>query len=93
MALVRTTGLDCEVPCSEARSSASHSAVPSAVLPCCRLDMCQLTSACCEALASALSVCRSLKSLNLDWISLERAGALVLCEALSHPDCALRQLG
>uniref|UniRef100_A0A452S0K9 NLR family pyrin domain containing 9 n=1 Tax=Ursus americanus TaxID=9643 RepID=A0A452S0K9_URSAM len=57
------------------------------------LDMCQLTSACCEALASALSVCRSLKSLNLDWISLERAGALVLCEALSHPDCALRQLG
>lgn len=55
--------------------------------------MCQLTSACCEALASALSVCRSLKSLNLDWISLERAGALVLCEALSHPDCALRQLG
>ncbi|XP_022260797.1 NACHT, LRR and PYD domains-containing protein 9 [Canis lupus familiaris] len=57
------------------------------------LDMCQLTTACCEALASALTVCKSLKSLNLHWISLDRDGAVVLCEALNHLDCALQQLG
>ncbi|XP_072674786.1 NACHT, LRR and PYD domains-containing protein 9 [Canis lupus baileyi] len=57
------------------------------------LDMCQLTTACCEALASALTVCKSLKSLNLHWISLDHDGAVVLCEALNHLDCALQQLG
>ncbi|CAD7692117.1 unnamed protein product [Nyctereutes procyonoides] len=57
------------------------------------LDMCQLITACCEALALALTVCKSLKSLNLHWISLDRDGAVVLCEALKHLDCALQQLG
>ena len=55
--------------------------------------MCQLTTACCEALASALTVCTSLKTLNLHWISLDRDGEVVLCEALNHLDCALQQLG
>uniref|UniRef100_A0A8P0P544 Uncharacterized protein n=1 Tax=Canis lupus familiaris TaxID=9615 RepID=A0A8P0P544_CANLF len=57
------------------------------------LDMWQLTTACCEALASALTVCTSLKTLNLHWISLDRDGEVVLCEALNHLDCALQQLG
>ncbi|XP_006150435.1 NACHT, LRR and PYD domains-containing protein 9-like [Tupaia chinensis] len=55
--------------------------------------MCELTAACCEDLASALTVCKALRSLNLDWIALDLAGALALCEALCHPDCALQVLG
>lgn len=42
---------------------------------------------------SALTVCRSLGSLNLDWITLDHDEAVVLYEALSHRDCALRCLG
>lgn len=81
---------------------ASHNGVPSSppkagvvsgVFPSCRLEICQLTTACCEDLASALSVCKSLRGLNLDWNSLDHDGLLVLCEALSHLDCALQLLG
>ncbi|KAM4825822.1 NACHT, LRR and PYD domains-containing protein 9A-like [Thomomys bottae] len=57
------------------------------------LDMCQLTSDCCEDLASALKGCRSLRSLNLDWVAFDHAGVEVLCKALSHQDCALELLG
>ncbi|XP_019483398.1 PREDICTED: NACHT, LRR and PYD domains-containing protein 9 [Hipposideros armiger] len=57
------------------------------------LELCQLTTACCEDLASALTVCKSLRGLNLDWNSLDHDGVLVLCEALSHLDCALQLLG
>ncbi|ELK09148.1 NACHT, LRR and PYD domains-containing protein 9 [Pteropus alecto] len=57
------------------------------------LEICQLTSACCKDLASALTVCKSLRGLNLDWNSLDHDGLVVLCEALSHPDCALQLLG
>ena len=31
--------------------------------------------------------------LHLHWISLDRDGAVVLCKALNHLDCALQQLG
>ncbi|XP_029780432.1 NACHT, LRR and PYD domains-containing protein 9 [Suricata suricatta] len=57
------------------------------------LEICHLTAASCEALASALTACTSLRTLNLDWISLARDGAAVLGEALCHQDCALQRLG
>uniref|UniRef100_A0A8C3YFJ1 NLR family pyrin domain containing 9 n=1 Tax=Catagonus wagneri TaxID=51154 RepID=A0A8C3YFJ1_9CETA len=57
------------------------------------LEMCDLTSACCEDLASALTACRSLRTLNLEWISLDLDGAVLLCDALTHPDCGLQGLG
>lgn len=76
---------------------ASHSGMPSGlpklVFPCCRLEICHLTTACCEALASALIGCKSLRNLNLDWISLDHDGAVVLCEAMCHLDCTLQRLG
>ncbi|XP_008065050.1 NACHT, LRR and PYD domains-containing protein 9 [Carlito syrichta] len=57
------------------------------------LSLCELTSACCEDLALALTVCKTLRCLNLSGISLDPDGALVLCEALRHPDCTLKLLG
>lgn len=47
----------------------------------------------CEDLASALTTCKTLNSLNLDYIALDRAGLLVLCEALTLKDCQLKMLG
>nr|XP_051683953.1 NACHT, LRR and PYD domains-containing protein 9 [Oryctolagus cuniculus] len=57
------------------------------------LEMCQLTMACVEDLASALITCKSLKGLNLDWIVLDHDGVVKLCEALTHADCVLELLG
>ncbi|XP_066121320.1 NACHT, LRR and PYD domains-containing protein 9 [Saccopteryx bilineata] len=57
------------------------------------LEICQLTSACCEDLASALIVCKSLRGLNLDWNSFDHDGMIMLCDALCHPDCVLQLLG
>nr|XP_011750364.1 NACHT, LRR and PYD domains-containing protein 9 [Macaca nemestrina] len=61
--------------------------------PCCSLQTCPITRACCGDLAAALVACKTLRSLNLDWITLEPDAVAVLCEALSHPDCALQMLG
>ncbi|XP_003802932.1 NACHT, LRR and PYD domains-containing protein 9 [Otolemur garnettii] len=66
---------------------------PNCKLQCLGLQMCQLTGACCEDLASALTICKTLRSLNLDWITLDHDGVVVLCESLSHQDCALQMLG
>ncbi|XP_005882523.1 PREDICTED: NACHT, LRR and PYD domains-containing protein 9 [Myotis brandtii] len=57
------------------------------------LELCELTTACCEDLASALTICKSLRGLNLEWNSLDHDGMVVLCEALGHQDCALQLLG
>nr|XP_010960235.1 NACHT, LRR and PYD domains-containing protein 9 [Camelus bactrianus] len=57
------------------------------------LGICELTSACCEDLASALTVCKSLRGLDLNLINLNYEGALVLREALTHPECDLQTLG
>ncbi|XP_037675808.1 NACHT, LRR and PYD domains-containing protein 9 [Choloepus didactylus] len=57
------------------------------------LERCRLTSACCEDLASALAICKTLRNLSLHCIPLDRDGVLVLCEALDHPDCPLQVLG
>ncbi|XP_069918777.1 NACHT, LRR and PYD domains-containing protein 9 [Oryctolagus cuniculus] len=57
------------------------------------LEMCQLTTACVEDLASALITCKSLKGLNLDGIMLDHDGVVKLCEALTHVDCVLELLG
>lgn len=61
--------------------------------PFCSLQTCPITRACCGDLAAALVACKTLRSLNLDWITLEPDAVAVLCEALSHPDCALQMLG
>ncbi|XP_036999515.2 NACHT, LRR and PYD domains-containing protein 9 [Artibeus jamaicensis] len=57
------------------------------------LDLCELTMACCEDLASVLTFRKSLKSLNLDGNNLGHEGVVILCEALNHPECALELLG
>lgn len=60
---------------------------------CCRLDACQLTSACCVDLASVLTGSRCLKELNLAGNPLDRCGVLLLCAALRRPECGLQTLG
>ncbi|KAB0389849.1 hypothetical protein E2I00_008606 [Balaenoptera physalus] len=57
------------------------------------LEMCELTSAYCEDLALAFTACKSLRCMNLEWISLDRDGAVVLCEALISLECDLQMLG
>ncbi|XP_007468101.1 PREDICTED: NACHT, LRR and PYD domains-containing protein 9-like [Lipotes vexillifer] len=57
------------------------------------LEMCELTSACCEDLALAFTLCKSLRCVNLEWISMDRDGAVVLCEALISLECGLQTLG
>ncbi|EDL75892.1 rCG22688 [Rattus norvegicus] len=57
------------------------------------LDLCKFTSDCCEDLASALTTCKTLNSLNLDWKTLEHSGVVALCEALNHKKCNLKMLG
>ncbi|XP_028637689.1 NACHT, LRR and PYD domains-containing protein 9A-like isoform X2 [Grammomys surdaster] len=66
---------------------------PNCKLKCLGLDMCQFTSDCCEDLALALTTCKTLKSLNLDWKPLDHSGLVVLCEALNNKDCNLKMLG
>ncbi|XP_069313032.1 NACHT, LRR and PYD domains-containing protein 9 [Eulemur rufifrons] len=66
---------------------------PSCKLQCLGLQMCQLTTACCEDLAAALTVCKTLRSLNLGSVTFGHEGVVVLCESLSHPDCTLEMLG
>ncbi|XP_012604981.1 NACHT, LRR and PYD domains-containing protein 4 [Microcebus murinus] len=65
--------------------------------PNCRLEKlglqaCELTSACCKDLSSVLTSSKTLWRLNLAWNALDHSGVVVLCEALRHPDCALRTL-
>ncbi|XP_036280106.1 NACHT, LRR and PYD domains-containing protein 4 [Pipistrellus kuhlii] len=57
------------------------------------LGACQLTSACCEDLASVLTSSRSLKELHLAGNPLDRRGVQLLCAALRHPGCGLQTLG
>ncbi|XP_065776862.1 NACHT, LRR and PYD domains-containing protein 9 [Muntiacus reevesi] len=57
------------------------------------LETCELSPASCEDLASALTTCKSLACLNLEWISLDYDGAAVLCEALVSLECSLQVLG
>uniref|UniRef100_G1PSF3 Uncharacterized protein n=1 Tax=Myotis lucifugus TaxID=59463 RepID=G1PSF3_MYOLU len=56
------------------------------------LDACQLTSACCEDLASVLRGSRCLKELNLAGNPLGHHGVQLLCAALRHPECGLQTL-
>uniref|UniRef100_A0A2K5SC48 NLR family pyrin domain containing 9 n=1 Tax=Cebus imitator TaxID=2715852 RepID=A0A2K5SC48_CEBIM len=66
---------------------------PNCKLECLGLQTCRITHACCEDLAEALVASKTLRSLNLDWITLDPEGVVLLCGALSHPDCALQMLG
>lgn len=62
-------------------------------VPLCRLEACELSPASCEDLASALTTCKSLTCVNLEWITLDYDGAAVLCEALVSLECSLQLLG
>ncbi|XP_069461448.1 ribonuclease inhibitor-like isoform X2 [Ambystoma mexicanum] len=53
---------------------------------------CSLTDLCCEDLASALLLNRSLVVLDLVSNKLGDAGVRHLCESLRHPDCSLQKL-
>ncbi|KAL6084043.1 hypothetical protein STEG23_027714 [Scotinomys teguina] len=66
---------------------------PNCKLQCLGLDMTEFKTDCCADLASALTTCKTLTSLNLDWITLDHNGLEVLCEALSHKSCNLKMLG
>ncbi|KAM6223541.1 NACHT, LRR and PYD domains-containing protein 4 [Rhynchocyon petersi] len=57
------------------------------------LNGCHLTGRCCEDLASVLSSSKTLRRLNLNENTLDHDGVAVLCEALKHPNCALKELG
>ncbi|XP_059109602.1 NACHT, LRR and PYD domains-containing protein 9B-like [Peromyscus eremicus] len=66
---------------------------PDCKLQCLGLDMNDFKTDCCADLASALTTCKTLTSLNLDWITFDRDGLELLCEALSHKSCNLKVLG
>ncbi|XP_076426361.1 NACHT, LRR and PYD domains-containing protein 9 isoform X2 [Peromyscus maniculatus bairdii] len=66
---------------------------PDCKLQCLGLDMNDFKTDCCEDLASALTTCKTLTSLNLDWITFDHDGLQLLCEALSHKSCNLKVLG
>ncbi|EDL23208.1 NACHT, LRR and PYD containing protein 9b, partial [Mus musculus] len=66
---------------------------PNCNLECLGLDLCEFTSDCCKDLALALTTCKTLNSLNLDWKTLDHSGLVVLCEALNHKRCNLKMLG
>ncbi|XP_059108499.1 NACHT, LRR and PYD domains-containing protein 9B-like [Peromyscus eremicus] len=66
---------------------------PNCKLQCLGLDMNDFKTDCCADLASALTTCKTLTSLNLDWITFDRDGLELLCEALSHKSCNLKVLG
>ncbi|KAM4706503.1 NACHT, LRR and PYD domains-containing protein 1-like [Discoglossus pictus] len=57
-----------------------------------RLDRCNLTSSCCEALQDVITTNRSLITLDLSGNKLGDSGVKRLCDGLRHPDCALREL-
>ncbi|XP_041510358.1 NACHT, LRR and PYD domains-containing protein 9A-like isoform X3 [Microtus oregoni] len=57
------------------------------------LDMCALTIVCWAGLASAVSTCRTLTRLSLDWVTLDHYGVRLLCEALACKGCSLKVLG
>ncbi|XP_006868342.1 PREDICTED: NACHT, LRR and PYD domains-containing protein 4 [Chrysochloris asiatica] len=66
---------------------------PSCHLESLGLDVCQLTSACCEDLASVLTSSKTLKRLNLIGNNFDHDAVVVLCDALRHPECTLCVLG
>ncbi|XP_063814097.1 NACHT, LRR and PYD domains-containing protein 3-like [Pseudophryne corroboree] len=57
-----------------------------------RLQMCGLTSSCCEDLHSVISKHQSLTTLDLTRNNLQDRGVKLLCEGLGHPDCTLKEL-
>ncbi|XP_060231614.1 NACHT, LRR and PYD domains-containing protein 4C isoform X1 [Meriones unguiculatus] len=57
------------------------------------LEACELTSACCEDLASAFTQSKTLWGINLLENALDYSGLIVLCEALKRRPCALHVLG
>ncbi|EGV92686.1 NACHT, LRR and PYD domains-containing protein 9A [Cricetulus griseus] len=57
------------------------------------LDMCEFTTGSCADLALALTKCKTLTSLNLDWMTFDPDGLELLCEALNHKACNLKVLG
>ncbi|XP_069919568.1 NACHT, LRR and PYD domains-containing protein 4 [Oryctolagus cuniculus] len=65
---------------------------PSCHLETLGLQICGLSSACCEDLAYALTGSRTLQDLDLSCNALDHNGLAVLLAAVSHPGCALKVL-
>ncbi|KFV44983.1 Ribonuclease inhibitor [Tyto alba] len=53
---------------------------------------CGLTTACCKAISSALSMNKQLKILNIAENKLGDAGVEIICEGLLHPNCNIQSL-
>ncbi|XP_040590091.1 NACHT, LRR and PYD domains-containing protein 9 isoform X4 [Mesocricetus auratus] len=66
---------------------------PGCKLQCLGLDMCEFTTDSCADLALALTTCKTLTVLSLDWMTLGHNGLELLCEALNHRACNLKVLG
>ncbi|XP_060231619.1 NACHT, LRR and PYD domains-containing protein 4E isoform X2 [Meriones unguiculatus] len=67
--------------------------LPDSALKSLWLEACELTSACCEDLASAFTQSKTLWGINLLENALDYSGLIVLCEALKRRPCALHVLG
>ncbi|XP_036031662.1 NACHT, LRR and PYD domains-containing protein 4 isoform X2 [Onychomys torridus] len=67
--------------------------LPSSVLKSLWLEACELTSACCEDLASTFTQSKTLWGVNLLQNALDLSGLALLCEALKQHNCTLHVLG
>ncbi|XP_052569625.1 NACHT, LRR and PYD domains-containing protein 4 isoform X2 [Peromyscus californicus insignis] len=67
--------------------------LPDSVLKSLWLEACELTSACCEDLASTFTQSKTLWGVNLLQNALDRSGLALLCEALKQHNCTLHVLG
>ncbi|XP_006901913.1 PREDICTED: NACHT, LRR and PYD domains-containing protein 9-like [Elephantulus edwardii] len=57
------------------------------------IEMCGLTNACVKDLVSVLTTSKTLRMMNLSWITLDYDGVSELCKALTDPNCVMDLFG